>query len=213
MKKVLFILALAALASASFADVSITDWGLLDSDTYRYDSDEAFIRDAEPNGFDLYMNPTDRPVHRNADFRSSNISGWVYDEEGEFTVTITGFEDISPNNFTGIAVLLHNENKDAQGYLASYTGPGTYKFNSGNASKFFELSTGDVVADITIMFGRFTSAGSGSYARFGDNTVGSLYVTFGDEEQPETTVPEPCTIAYAVTGLGSLAGIKKRFGK
>ncbi len=214
MKKLIFILALTALASASFAAVSITDWEVYCWDAARYGSDESFMRDAEPNGFDFYMNPDDYLTYQDASFRSSNISGWVYDEDGEFTVTVTGFEDISLNGgVNGISVILHNENRDTQGYLAEYTGAGKYKFNSGNANKYFELSTGDVVADMAVVFGRFNSPTNGSYAFFSENTVGSLYVTFGDEEQPETEVPEPGVCAYVLTGIATLTGIKRRIRK
>ncbi len=143
MKKALFVFALIALASASFAAVSITDWEVFNWNTLVFDSDESFIRDAEPNGFDLYMNPDDRPAYKNTYFRSDDISDRTYDENGEFTVTITGFEDIYEYYYgvKNISVILNGENHKARGYLAEYTGAGTYKFNSGNAHTYFELST------------------------------------------------------------------------
>lgn len=33
------------------------------------------------------------------------------------------------------------------------------------------------------------------------------------DPEEETVLPEPCTIAYAIMGFGSLMGMKKRFGK
>ena len=217
MKKVLFILSLIALASASFAAVSITDWGVCNWDTFNYDSDEPFIRDAEPNGFD-FNRSSDTNLYRNANFGSKNVSGWVYDEDDVFTVTLTGFEDILPasfgmDNVDNVIVELCKNGKSANiRYAGDYIGAGTYVFDFDNVfSVYNDFGTGDAVDEIYITLGHVSSGGNGYvHANTTPNTYGSVRFMMG---RPETEVPEPGTIAYALMGLGSLAGIKRRIKK
>ena len=217
MKKVLFILSLIALASASFAAVSITDWGVCNWDTFNYDSDEPFMRDAEPNGFD-FNRSSDTNLYRNADFGSKNVSGWVYDEDDVFTVTLTGFEDIymppvfGMDNVDNVIVEFRNKSKSANiRYAGDYIGAGTYGFDFDNVFSVYNgFGTGDAVDEIYIVLGHAYSSGTYSFANTTPNTYGSARFMMG---RPETEVPEPGTIAYALVGLGSLAGIKRRIKK
>ncbi|MBP5737469.1 MAG: PEP-CTERM sorting domain-containing protein, partial [Abditibacteriota bacterium] len=72
------------------------------------------------------------------------------------------------------------------------------------------FGTGDAVDEIYIVLGHAYSSGTYSFANTTPNTYGSARFMMG---RPETEVPEPGTIAYALMGLGSLAGIKRRIKK
>ena len=47
----------------------------------------------------------------------------------------------------------------------------------------------------------------------GEENIGASFFEFGYTEKEEAAVPEPATAAYALMGLGSLAGIKRRIKK
>ncbi len=216
MKKVLFILSLIALASASFAAVSITDWGVFNWNIFNYDSHEPFMRDAEPNGFD-FNRSSDTNLYHNANFGSKNVSGWVYDEDDVFTVALTGFEDILPasfgmDNVDNVIVELCKNGKSANiRYAGDYIGAGTYVFDFDNVfSVYNDFGTGDAVDEIYISLGHANSGGSYLFANTTPNTYGSVRFMMG---RPETEVPEPASIAYGALGFVSLLGMKRRYGK
>ena len=212
MKKVLFILSLIALASAAFADLPITDWRVYTSGGYK--GDDAIIRDAEPNGFD-FDRRSDADTTYFTNFRSGEVFDWVYDESDVFTITLTGFEDVYPgegNNLSSLIVELYNSNDGAAiVYASEYGGAGTYVFDFDNAvAARKDFGPGYDVERIYIALGETNASGRYTFANTTPNTYGSVRFMMG---RPETEVPEPGTIAYALMGLGSLAGIKRRIKK
>ena len=92
-------------------------------------------------------------------------------------------------------------------YVAEYTGEGTYSFGPDNFG-YVDMDEGTAIAFVEIWI---SDGDHLCYA--GKNTVGSMMFMVGEEEKPETAVPEPASTAYALLGLGSLLGIKRRIKK
>ncbi len=205
MKKLLILFALCALASASFAAVTVSDWKVSKPGIGSSVADGS-ISDVSPAGFDFDAGLTDVDCYI-AVFRSENISGWVYDENNTFSVVVTGFDDMpaSPDSlalalFCGDSYII---------YDADYYGAGTYNFGPDNMSR----KDVDMIAGDSFDFVSVTMTLSSMYCTTTGTTTGSMRLVFGEEEKPDTVVPEPATCAYALMGFGSLLGIKKHIKK
>ena len=226
MKKVLFVIAVIALTSAVFADVSITDWTYMNGRTFW--TNDGAIEDSGSAGFefakseDFYSNSWRSMMS----FVSNNVSGWTYDENGTFTVGVEGFEDLyfeDERDVDTVYVILWRKNEaDAMAaYSLPYTGDGDYLFGPESFAKGRGVS-GDVA---TIQIGLGTEADGGGFlpgivnsgpewdsARYTAYTSGGMWLG-GRPERPETELPEPAAYAYGVTGLVSACGIKRRIRK
>ncbi|MBQ7525822.1 MAG: hypothetical protein IJT09_05245 [Abditibacteriota bacterium] len=226
MKKLIFVIALIALASAVFADVSITDWTYMNGRTFW--TKDAAIEDYGSAGFDFAMS---EDFYANswrsmASFVSNNVSGWVHDANDTFTVGLEGFDDLyfedERDVDTVYVILWRNNDADAvAAYALPYTGDGDYLFGPESFARGTNRD-GDIA---TVQIGLGTEADGGGFlpgivnsgpewdsARYTAETYGSIW--FGDKpERPETEVPEPATYAYAAMGLVSACGIKRRSRK
>ena len=224
MKKLIFVLVFAAMASASFADFSITGWQLQSRKNYRYTTVDSVMNDAAPNGFDYQMNAENRSEYSVISVRGY-VSDWVFDESDVITVSISGFDDLSmgdsPYALDTLAFSPRSENNHVATYVVDYAGDGTYKVGAADARDFVNyIANGESISFVDIALGKF-SVGSGYIdgvlAKVTEDTAGSVYVLFGDAEfefgnvTPE--VPEPGAIAYGAAGLVSLIGIKRRIKK
>ena len=114
---------------------------------------------------------------------------------GNFYVTVFGVPDM--------------QSRDAVMYAAPYTGPGDYTLELANV--FGDIEEGSEMSYILFAIADYNSDGyvTQNLIMPGENTI---TVRFNSAEQ-ETVVPEPTTCAYALMGLGSLLGIKRRVKK
>ena len=211
MKKLFFILALAALCGAAFAnnisdpEVMLTDWHEMGmrADVIISDHDNGKGFTAEE-----YYIPS-RSVH----FGTQNIVGWVFDENEPICLTIEESDAVADDDMSLNLVVWFNDDDDCIYYRKPYTGVGEYVF-----------TTADVFADFT------TITPADAYGQSPDELEFDIYnpetddaaylpaggkftATFAKVDKPETVVPEPASAAYALLGLGSLLGIKRRIKK
>ena len=206
MKKLISVLALAALVcGAAFADVTMTDW-----EPFVYGSTLS-ITDYEPAGFDVELSEW---VNSAAlDVETHNVSGWLYDPNVPITVTLSGFDNdafiASDNTWLMLEILNWDEDRYAD-YELPFTGNGTYTFTSDNMSydEEYPLDGTEVTYVSFCVYDKDVS----DDAHINPGTSGRVTIAFGTPEE-ETVVPEPATAAYALMGLGSLVGIKRRIRK
>ncbi|MBQ7525533.1 MAG: PEP-CTERM sorting domain-containing protein [Abditibacteriota bacterium] len=208
MKKLIFVLAVSVMVcGAAFADVTMTDWEPL-----VYGSTLS-ITDYEPAGFDVELSEWENAAH--LDVETYNVSGWLYDPNAPITVTISGFDNdafiASDNTWLMLDVMNWDEDRYAD-YELPFTGNGTYTFTSDNMPYYDEDYPLDGIevtyADIYIY-----DRDARDTAQIIPGASGRVTFTVGTPEEEETVVPEPATYAYALMGLGSLAGIKRRIRK
>ncbi len=218
MKKVLFILSLIALASAAFADLSLTDWVVWDygaSTPTDYMAD--FISDVSPAGFVFANDPSKiQGNHRpQAQFRSNTVSGWVFDEDEGFSVTIEGLdsrkyaiinrEDVDDH----IMVRLYYGSGDSTDtFRILWNGDGTYFFDKNLYYNDLNPNPGSEVTRVMLRLDI-----DGAIFAFADDAAGSAQFAVGKPVPPQTEVPEPGVCAYALTGIAALMGIKRRIRK
>lgn len=220
MKKLFFCLALAALATVSAsADIALTDWKAWNSKEYDYTAAN-YVTDYGTNGFDVDTTGLGTPVV--ADFGTDTVTDWFYNANTDVKITVSGFEGIyspqPPEYPMYINILL--EDPHDQLYLAQpWTGAGTYTFTSKDyIDDYYVPWDMDNFGKPLTRVGVFVASSNAEYMYLAPGTTGR--VIFGDADidpdpdpEEETVVPEPCTIAYALTGLGSLIGMKKKFAK
>ena len=143
----------------------------------------------------------------------AEASGWLFDPNESVTITvIEDFSDEQISSFDG------NFYISLQGiplgyetgpfYMTLYTGPGDYTLELVND---FGLEEGSELSDVYFGIADFDND-AGYYNSLMIPAGKTLTVRFGSE-QPETVVPEPATCAYALMGLGSLLGIKRKIRK
>ena len=216
MKKLIAIFVLVLLATSAFAAVSITDWYTIAYYDLTHHDYGDIVTDMAPAGFVFANNPDewyyDGTEYREPapDFYSGNVSGWVYDEGDSFTVSVSGFGDLlTYKEYEGatpkINVHLRTANGEWVRFRTYWNGDGTYVFDDSNLRQRY--GRGEVTR-VSIDF----RLGSALY-HVTENTTGSVQFLVPDEEQPQTEVLEPATVAYGLMGLGSLAGIKRRIKK
>ncbi len=201
MKKLISVLALAALVcGAAFADFTMSDWSMVVA------NGAVTVTDYAPAGFDVDVEAIDSVAIFG--FHNRNVSGWLFDGNEPFTVTLSGFEDNDFNVPDDCSLWLRIENGGSYAECAlPWVGNGTYTFENfgGNFVDGFEVSYVQILG------------GNGNYDLVLMNEGATGRVTFAlgtpEEETPETAVPEPATAAYGIMGLASLMGMKKRFGK
>ena len=203
MKKLLYILAVSVLASCAFADFTATDW-VWDAPY----TDDYFVTDYAPAGFAVessYYNPD--PGSFGFHFYSDNVSGWLYNGNDSFTVTFEGFldRDFDPS-YGALIVYVDDGFRNAVCYMVPWSGNGAYTFtaedivpgwNTGDSIEGLEVGCVEVFLE---------------HVKWTPRTYGRVTVALNTPEE-ETEVPEPATAAYALMGLGSLAGIKRRIKK
>ena len=220
MKKFIAILALLALASASFA-MSITDW-------YAYDyfvpvPDADYISDYGNAGAAINVNPVPDTLYGGlARFGSDNVSDWVYDENGEFSVLIEGFEDLYPADSDAVVppvrmfVVVLGSDGDYARHQTEWSGSGNYYFGPETLdSYFFDIEGPADIESVEVYFAKDNGSGWFDIYYLGNQAVGTIEF-FGIEEEPDepvTEVPEPAAFAYAAMGLASVFGLKRRIKK
>ena len=199
MKKLISVLALAALVcGAAFADFTMTGWSASAA------VGAVTVTDYAPAGFNFEAEETEVAFG----FQTVNIN-WLFNGNEPFTVTFSGFEDNDftvPNN-SSLGVYVGSWEQYVQSALP-WVGNGTYTFTPADFS-------GDFADEFEVTYVSIYAQGDG-WVEVKMNSGAAGRVTFAlgaPEEEEGTVVPEPCTIAYALTGLGSLAGIKRRFKK
>ena len=215
MKKLIAVLAVFAIVcGAASADVTMADW-LMWSDQ-DFDLVDTYTEDYAPAGFDIDTTGMDWGTTFACE--SMNVGGWLYNGNDSFTITFEGFEDEDfvwdDEAFPGfLRVLVTNWEDDAcVEYGLPWEGPGTYTFTAEDITSPDDLLEGKSVDMFTFdgfnaEFGYSLSILSGADGRI------TVSVDTREPETPETVVPEPATAAYALMGLGSLVGIKRRFKK
>ncbi len=211
MKKLIAVLALSAVAcTAAFADISVSDWNA------SYPASGLTISDYAPAGFDAYLSETSNKVAFG--FNSSNVSDWLYNKNEPVILTVENFGE---NDFSAtdgvISISIADANWDnVVCYNLPWLGNGTYTFAPQNikpASSFGSLEGLEVNA--VDMFVRSDD----TLLRLNPGGAGRITLALGEPipdpepDTPETELPEPMSAAYAVMGLGSLIGMKKRFVK
>ena len=204
MKKLLTLFALCALASSSFAAVTVSDWKA----NFNGFIADGSISDVSPAGFDFDAGLTDIDDYR-ASFRSYNVSDWVYDENNTFSVVVTGFDDVTYNgNKPERLVIVLYRGYSCIVYNTVYSGAGTYDFGPADVYNFNGLKADDsfdsVEVDMALGYNPCYST---------PTTTGSVRFIVGEEEKPDTVVPEPMAAVYGLFGLGSLIGIKRKIKK
>ena len=211
MKKLLILFALCALASASFAAVTISDWTVSSNN---YTSVEGLLSDVPPAGlaFDATTAPDNGSYYTS--FTSDNVSGWLYDSNDTFSVVITGFDDVlgyeGGEPKTLCVTLWDNTNFCEADYVVDYSGEGTYIFGPNDIDyDFTDISEDAVIASVDVWIG--DSNRLSCFAK--KNTVGSVKFIVDEKEKPETAVPEPMCAAYALVGFAPIFGLKKRIRK
>ena len=221
MKKIIFVLAVAALCGAAFAnnisdpEVTLTGWRY----SYRVPNgngsdDLSDLGDGK--GFTVTADVT---ADRNIAYLTNNlnggcISGWVFDENEPITLTILESDIVAENDaLVSVEVQSYISSNKYGSYIYKkpYTGAGEYVFTAEDITSVFgsiDLLNGHAPGEIKISVG--TSAiPATTYLPAG----GKFTATFAKVDKPETVVPEPASAAYALLGLGSLMGIKRRIKK
>ena len=206
MKKFLFAVALIAMACGAFAtgaaDPSATmtgwtDWGW--SGGYLSDL-------ADGRGFtvDLTSAPVGTAIDniRGVTFLTFGPSGWVYDSNESFAIEID--ENFADADGSYSVSLIASAGNNGAWYDKIYNGPGTYVFTAADLLSASDYVNNSEITQIWFTFGSGKSMTSGDY-------ITVRFKTSEDEE--ETVVPEPASAAYALLGLGSLMGIKRRIKK
>ncbi len=218
MKKLIAVLALCALAGASFA-ATITDWYAYDASTFSPVADADYISDYGTAGTAINV-PTvaDQNYGGFAWFGSDTVSDWTYDENGDFAVDIQGFESLFPPDSlldtppTKMFVVVLGADGDEARHQTEWTGSGVYDFGPETlVSGYYE--TGIVAVDsVQVYFAMDTDWGLSVY-RLGNGATGTIEFFFVDDPETETEVPEPAASAYAAMGLASAFGLKRRIRK
>ena len=213
MKRVLTTLALLALAGAAFA-ATINDPGVTAYGWHQGDDPDVMVYDLEDdNGF---TSPCDE--YGSVAFYMSSADGWIFDPNE--TVTVSVFEDFGRYMsagreienvyvYVGAAYMDPTSMSDRPSmviYRAPYDGPGDYTLSLFSNTG---ISDGDPLN--TVMFALADESGN-LYYSLDMPAYSTLTVRF-NAEKPETDVPEPATCAYALMGLGSLLGIKRKIRK
>ena len=215
MKKLIAVLAVPVIvcgaAFAAFAK-GINDPSVTVSGWYETNDPDIVISDLQDdNGF-----TASGGEYGSATYYLANVDGWIYDPNE--TVTVSVFEDFGSYMSAGreiedlyiiVGAIDMNSQSGQSGpnmviYGAPYNGPGDYTLpvfqNDG-------ISEGD-----TLNMALFSLSDEIGYYTVDMPAYSTLTVKF-NADKPETVVPEPCTIAYALMGLGSIAGIKRRIKK
>ena len=220
MKKIVFILALAALCGAAFANnvsdpgVTLTGW-----DYYSTSAPADFVSLADGKGFAV----TAAGYNLDTGFAAYDVSGWVFDENESINVKITEVSGMSSAGNQYVAVVPYFVGDTYVEvhlfYAKPYTGVGEYTFTASDIQ-----TVDDPQYAAWFAATRTESAGKTPYAvilAVGDydpvttdiffNTFdvgGRFSATFG-----KTVVPEPTAIAYGLVGLAPLFGLKRRIRK
>ncbi len=205
MKNLVSILAVSVLASCAFADFTATDW-VWDAPY----TDDFLLTDYAPAGFTVgpsHYNPD--PGSFIFDFGSVNVSGWLYNGNDSFTVTFEGFRDNDFNSSHGTLSFIVRDGSwdNCVWYRVPWSGNGAYTFtaedifpqwNEGDSIEGLEVGCIDIWVEDPV--------------KWTPRALGRVTVSLNTPEE-ETDIPEPGTIAYAIMGLGSLAGMKRRIKK
>ncbi|MBP5092892.1 MAG: hypothetical protein J6332_02460 [Abditibacteriota bacterium] len=167
-------------------------------------------------------------------FVDSDSDGWLINANAGDTLTVdftvTGVID-DPENRPGVGIdFTRSEPYSTTILFTGMTFPGV----TDNWTSTSEIIDGKTVTSVTSSFTLTEDAvvitglkipteyytgsetdGSVKYEGIPGYHVSAPVITLtrASEPEEETEVPEPCTIAYALTGLGSLAGIKRRIKK
>ncbi|MBP5092440.1 MAG: hypothetical protein J6332_00130 [Abditibacteriota bacterium] len=218
MKKLISVLALCALAGASFA-ATITDWYAYDASTFSPVQGADYISDYGSTGTEINVPMiADQQYSGSAWFGSNTVSGWTYDENGDFAVDIQGFESLFPPDElldappTKMFVVMLGADGDQARHQTEWTGSGVYAFGPETlVSGYYEGGVVNVDA-VQVYFAMETEWGLGVYL-LGNGATGTIEFLLDEEEEDEPEVPEPAAFAYAAMGLASAFGLKRRIRK
>ncbi|MBQ7524857.1 MAG: hypothetical protein IJT09_00330 [Abditibacteriota bacterium] len=202
MKKVLIALLVLA-ATAAFAntpndlDAAIGNWQCI--------TGAATVTDLEgDNGFTAQSLDTDI-----AGIFGATSDGWLFDpNDTTVNVTVEGdfFDGVLDPDKTYTFIFTAGPGDDVESgvfYTADFAGPGDYILT---LDSYDGLGYNDLMDDVTFWIA------DDNYSSPVMPKGSTLTVRFNKAEQ-ETEVPEPAAYAYALTGLGSLIGIKRRVKK
>ena len=206
MKKLICILAVLTLASCAFADLTATGWFC--NDGILIYADVPFTADYPPAGFTVgFPNYNPETFWYNFYAISDNVGGWLYNVNDSFTVTFDGFGDNDFSSADGSLAFYVSDvfQKNWVCYRVPWSGNGAYTFTAEDIVA--EESGGDYLEGLEVDLIEMILT-----PKINSHASGRVTVSLNTTEE-ETVVPEPGTIAYALAGLGSLAGMKKRFVK
>ena len=220
MKKVMFLLVvLCAVCGSAFADITISDWGIQNSNFYAHEPIvyDGLMEDNAPAGFTVHANPEmwGGESSPQAVFQSYNITpGWmVFYNTTSFTISVTGFDDLiikdgNPIHSKDFMYINISSTDDALIYKVPWNGDGVYKVGREQAYAYNYFNP--IEAD-SILIGfntRSNTVGETGYY-LGDNTKGTIGITFPESGTAE--VPEPSSLlALAFGGAGTAFAFRKR---
>ena len=226
MKKVVFLLALLAAASCVFArggvvTVDDAEWSIEYFDEY---SDGVYMAGDGAGGVYVYSDTSEAYV--GLYFMSEE--GWLVNANPGDTLlvdfTVTGIFD-DPENFSGEGIDYARQNESMRirfagdGFYRSAHWTVTSETVNGSTVSYFTsayecFDARDAVGDFNLRVYFYPvneSDGSLTYNNMPAFRVSAPTVRF--IRAGETVVPEPMAAAYALLGLGSLIGIKRRIKK
>ena len=226
MKKLLFILALAALCGSVFAnnisdpEVTLTGWQY----NHGGESDSNISDLGDGKGFTV-TGSTVSAADYNICYRANNISGWLFNKNEPIIFEITESDFAGSSDEATIKLTVYGSSDSGKfSYEKNYTGIGEYVFTAediaGNSAYYPHLhdfdhnptGTDEQYAGFyasTLEIGIVSTHFPGAYLP----ADGKFTATFAKTDKPETVVPEPASIAYAALGFASVIGIKRRIKK
>ena len=204
MKKIIFVLAVAALCGAAFAnnisdpEVTITGW----ISTYYSEVGGNVFDLGDGKGFTVTANESANSAMGYWAYTDS--SGWVFDENESITLTILESDTAAEDDVNVRIQLFGTDDSFYLTYVKPYRGVGEYVFSAEDAlGSVNPIKNGTTPRFIYVYVGDSRNLPAG----------GKFTATFAKVDKPETVVPEPASAAYALIGLAPVFGLKRRIKK
>ena len=209
MKKLIFVFALLAMAGTVFAntpgdrEVTIVNWVC----SFSANADNVVISDFDDNNGFSALTGNEGGISVSLIGEASN---WVFDSND--TLSLSLYEDFFTEDMlnNSYSVVIKTYTPDGRvivaNYAAPYEGPGDYTLSLLNAN----VDDGTEIGSLKLMIGQILSVSSTKLVSMPEEST--LTVRFNPTEE-KTDVPEPTSAAYALLGLGSLLGIRRKIRK
>ena len=213
MKKILTALLILA-ASAAFANtpgdpgVTLTGWTPESTiAAVAYDLDDN-------NGFQAYTDYGEG-YGAYAIFSATSVDGWLFNPNDTMIIDINN-DFVTPEILAEsrvvdcFASVFVGDDEHYAEFSVEYNEPGIYALT---VTENDGLNPGDVIKYASFYLGGHRADGDGTYALLMPSRRNISAKFYSSEQDEETVVPEPATAAYALLGLGSLIGVKRRIKK